>query len=190
MSVAALFLDRDGVVNVDKGYVHKPQDCEFVDGIFDLIARAHAAGMPVIIVTNQAGIARGYYSEEQFQVFTAWLMARFAEKGTPVAAVYHCPHHPTAGQGEYLLDCACRKPAPGMLLAARDAFNLDMAHSVMVGDMPSDMLAAAAAGVGERWQLIHAPTGAVPEAMAQEMSGGVTVTWRTVRSLNDVRIGA
>ncbi|WP_011296910.1 D-glycero-beta-D-manno-heptose 1,7-bisphosphate 7-phosphatase [Cupriavidus necator] len=155
MGQPALFLDRDGVINVDTGYVHCPEDCRFVDGIFDLVRRANAAGMAVCVVTNQAGIARGYYDEAQFQHFTTWMLARFEEEGAHIDKVYHCPHHPMAGQGEYLKACQCRKPAPGMLLAARDALGLDMGRSVMVGDTLTDMQAAASASVGTRWLVPH-----------------------------------
>ncbi|WP_047835882.1 D-glycero-alpha-D-manno-heptose-1,7-bisphosphate 7-phosphatase [Burkholderia gladioli] len=146
----ALFLDRDGVVNLDIGYLHRPADCVFVDGIFELARRADRAGYVLIVVTNQAGIARGYYSEAIFAGFTDWMLRRFEAEQAPITHVYHCPHHPTAGQGAYRLACACRKPAPGMLLAARDAYRLDIPRSAMIGDAATDMAAAAAAGVGTR----------------------------------------
>jgi D-glycero-D-manno-heptose 1,7-bisphosphate phosphatase len=187
MGRGALFLDRDGVVNVDKGYIHKPEECEFIPGIFALAARARDAGMPVIIVTNQAGIARGYYSEAQFQAFTEWMQDRFAQQGAPIAAVYYCPHHPTAGLGVYRCLCSCRKPAPGMLLMARDTFDLDLTRSAMVGDMPTDMLAAAAAGVPRRWRLVHTPD--VPTGTREEaLLGDIAVTWETVQSLAEVHL--
>lgn len=162
MGVPALFLDRDGVINVDTGYLHRPQDCVFIRGIFDLVRRANAAGMLVFVVTNQAGIARGYYDEERYQAFTAWMLQRFAEQGARIERVYHCPHHPTAGLGDYLRVCDCRKPAAGMLLAARDAYGLEMGRSAMVGDTATDMRAAAAAGIGQRWFFRHAGGTAMP----------------------------
>ncbi|WP_063533474.1 HAD family hydrolase [Burkholderia sp. MSMB1589WGS] len=149
----ALFLDRDGVINVDIGYLHRPEDCVFVDGVFELVHRARNAGYDVFVVTNQAGIARGYYSEATFAAFTAWLLQRFAAEDAFITQVYHCPHHPTAGLGEYLTACACRKPAPGMLLAAQREHAIDMARSAMIGDSATDMAAAAAAGVGTRYLL-------------------------------------
>lgn len=168
MAVPALFLDRDGVINVDTGYVHRPEDCVFVSGIFDLVKRANAAGMLVFVVTNQAGIARGYYDEAQFQAFTDWMLQRFEAQGAHIAKVYHCPHHPVSGLGEYLRACDCRKPAPGMLLAARDAYGVDMSRSAMVGDTPTDMQAAAAAGIGQRWFFRH--EGGAPSAGVAEVS--------------------
>ncbi|WP_447730898.1 D-glycero-beta-D-manno-heptose 1,7-bisphosphate 7-phosphatase [Pseudoxanthomonas suwonensis] len=142
----ALFLDRDGVVNVDHGYVHTPGRTEWVPGIFELARAARAAGYVLVVATNQAGIARGYYDEEQFRAYTRWVHARFAEEGAPLLATYYCPHHPEAGQGAYKVACACRKPEPGMLLEAIGRHGLDPAGSVMVGDTPKDMEAAAAAG--------------------------------------------
>lgn len=147
----ALFLDRDGVINVDKGYVHQPEECEFVPGIITLIRRANSDGLRVLIVTNQAGIARGYYSEAHFHQFTEWMLERLHEQGAHVDRVYFCPHHPTAGLGDYLQDCECRKPRPGMFRRAMDEFDIDMVRSVMVGDTLNDMKAAAEAGIHRRY---------------------------------------
>lgn len=144
----ALFLDRDGVVNIDHGYVHDASETDFLPGIFELVRDAHALGYVTVIVTNQAGIARGLYTEETFLAYTRWVHAAFADAGAPLLATFYCPHHPTAGQGVLLRACACRKPAPGMLLAAADAFMLDMDASRLVGDNDKDLAAAHAAGVG------------------------------------------
>ncbi|MCO6417989.1 HAD family hydrolase [Siccirubricoccus sp. KC 17139] len=143
----ALFLDRDGVVNHDSGYTHSIANFVFRDGIFDLCATAQARGMALVVVTNQAGIGRGYYTEADFRELTAWMLARFAEHGIDIAGVEHCPHHPTHGIGAYRRECARRKPGPGMILDASAAHGLDPARSVMVGDKASDMQAAQAAGV-------------------------------------------
>ncbi len=144
----ALFLDRDGVVNVDHGYVCTPDRFELVDGIDDLCRRFAAAGYRIVIVTNQAGIGRGYYTVEQFLAFTAWMVGSFATRGIEIARVYHCPFHPTEGIGNYRRDSYDRKPNPGMLFRARDELALDLAGSVLVGDKASDIEAARAAGVG------------------------------------------
>ena len=143
----ALFLDRDGVVNINHGYVHAPGQTTWVDGIFELCRGAHAAGYLPVIVTNQAGIARGYYSEAQFLAYTGWIHAQFAEQGAPLLATYYCPHHPTEGLGPLLRDCECRKPAPGMLLGAADDLGIDLGASVLVGDTDSDIQAATTAGL-------------------------------------------
>lgn len=144
----ALFLDRDGVVNVDRGYVHKPEHVEFVDGIFD-VARAFAEkDFLTIIITNQAGIGRGYYTEETFRGLMRWMATKFEAAGGRIDAVYHCPHHPDHGVGAYKTHCACRKPAPGMLFAAIREHGIDPARSVLIGDKTSDIRAGEAAGVG------------------------------------------
>lgn len=141
------FLDRDGVINVDSDYVHTPAEFEFTTGMPQAIRALNDAGWLVVVVTNQAGIGRGYYTEEEFAEFTAWIDGRLAEAGAHLDATYHCPHHPTAGVGVYLQDCACRKPRPGMLLRAIAEWQPDVARSVMIGDNRKDMEAAAAAGV-------------------------------------------
>ncbi|WP_244122138.1 D-glycero-beta-D-manno-heptose 1,7-bisphosphate 7-phosphatase [Burkholderia latens] len=149
-----MFLDRDGVINVDYGYVHRREDCVFVDGIFDLVRLANAAGYRVVIVTNQAGIARGYFSEAQFDAFMNWMRDAFDLLGARIDRVYFCPHHPIAGMGEYKRACSCRKPQPGMFEAARRELGLDMSASVMIGDKLSDLDAAARAGVGHRFLFV------------------------------------
>jgi len=149
----ALFLDRDGVINVNHGYVHAPARTEWVAGIFDRVRDARAAGYLPIVVTNQAGIGRGYYDEPTFLAYSAWMHECFAEQGAPLLATYWCPHHEDAGLGEYRVDCACRKPAPGMLLAAATAFDLDLSGSFLVGDKASDLEAGRAAGL-TRVQLV------------------------------------
>ncbi len=152
----ALFLDRDGVVNVDHGYVHTVERFDFVEGIFELCRTAVAYGWAPVVVTNQAGIGRGYYSEAEFKTLTHWMRARFEAEGAPLAAVYHCPYHPEHGVGRYRLDSFDRKPQPGMLLRARDELGLDLGASMMIGDTASDMLAARRAGVPVRCLLIPA----------------------------------
>lgn len=149
----ALLLDRDGVINTDHGYVHAPEATDWVPGIFERVAEARARGYLPIVVTNQAGIGRGHYDEATFLRYTEWVHAAFADHGAPLLATYWCPHHPDAGIGDYRTACACRKPAPGMLLAAADAFGLDLAASVLVGDKASDLDAGRVAGVGRLVQV-------------------------------------
>ncbi len=153
----ALFLDRDGVINHDTGYTHRIEDFRFRDGIFDLCRTAQARGFALVVVTNQAGIGRGYYTPAQFETLTAWMLARFAEQGIRFTAVEHCPDHPTAGIGPYRRESPRRKPGPGMILDAAAAHGLDLPRSVMIGDRASDMQAAAAAGVGTRILLTSTP---------------------------------
>lgn len=149
----ALFLDRDGVINVDIGYLHRAEQCEFVPGIFELVRAARRAGYDVFVVTNQAGIARGYYDEAVFAEFTGWMLERFREENAPITQVYYCPHHATAGLEPYKQVCDCRKPEPGMLLRAAAEHEIDLAGSVMIGDSLSDMEAAKNAGVVRRYLL-------------------------------------
>lgn len=144
----ALFLDRDGVINVDRGYVHKPEDTEWVPGIFELCANAQQAGYLLVVVTNQAGIARGYYTEATFLDFTRWMHEQFAVRCVPLTATYYCPHHPDAGLGELRISCECRKPRPGMILASAQQLDLRLSNSMLIGDTSSDMQAAASAGLG------------------------------------------
>lgn len=143
----ALFLDRDGVINADHGYVCKAEETLWVDGIFDLCRGAQALGYRIVVVTNQAGLARGYYTEEQFLGYTDWVHAQFAESGIAISATIYCPHHPSAGSGALTVACNCRKPAPGMLWEARRVLGIDLSVSAMVGDKISDMEAGRAAGV-------------------------------------------
>lgn len=145
----ALFLDRDGVINIDHGYVYRPEDTEWVPGIFDLCAKARQAGYLLVVVTNQAGIARGYYSVEEFLAYTQWMHQQFAAKGTPLIATYYCPHHPDAGIGDLRHECDCRKPSPGMILSAASDLQLSLPTCLLIGDKPSDLAAAEAARVGK-----------------------------------------
>jgi len=151
----ALFLDRDGVINVDVAYLHRPKDCQFIPGIFKLVRAANHADYRVFVATNQAGIARGIYSEETFHAFTDWMTGEFARHDALIDKIYYCPHHPDAGVGAYKVPCGCRKPQPGMMLKARDEFQIDMRHSIMVGDNRSDIQAAQAAGIGQVYWLSH-----------------------------------
>lgn len=153
MKRPALFLDRDGVINVDHGYVHTPEEFQFIDGIFDLVSAANRSGYLVVVVTNQAGIGRGYYSEEQFHKLTHWMKTKFAEHGGKIDAVYFCPHHPTEGLGIYRQDCNCRKPAPGMLLTARHDLDINLIKSIFVGDSLKDVQAADEAGIRQIYML-------------------------------------
>jgi D-glycero-D-manno-heptose 1,7-bisphosphate phosphatase len=153
MSRRALFLDRDGVINIDHGYVYLPEQTEWVPGIFELCRSAQGLGYDLIVITNQAGIARGYYDEAQFEAYTRWLHGQFANRGLPILATYHCPHHPTEGIGELRRQCDCRKPEPGMILRASRELDVDLATSAFVGDKPSDMAAGRAAGVGHCFQV-------------------------------------
>jgi D-glycero-D-manno-heptose 1,7-bisphosphate phosphatase len=148
LSRAALFLDRDGVINVDHAYVFKKEDFEFIDGIFELCRFAKQRGFLVCVITNQAGIGRGYYTEKDFLELTDWMCGVFREQGSAVDKVYFCPTHPEYGIGEYKTDSIFRKPGPGMIVQAARELELDLVNSVLVGDKETDIQAGIAAGVG------------------------------------------
>lgn len=142
----ALFLDRDGVINIDNGYVFEIDNFIFTKNIFDLTKYYQDRGYIIIVVTNQSGIARGYYSEDQFNDLSMWMIEEFNKHGIRIEKVYHCPHHPDFG-----FDCDCRKPKPGMILQAMQDFNIDLAESIMIGDKETDLIAGQSSGVGENF---------------------------------------
>ncbi len=144
----ALFLDRDGTINIEKNYVYKIEDFEFIDGILDLILNYYKQEFLIIIITNQAGIARGFYSENDFKNLTNWMLEQFNKKGIKITKVYHCPHHP-----EITGECNCRKPNPGMILQAIQEFNIDPVNSVLIGDKKSDILAGKNAGIKKNFYI-------------------------------------
>jgi D-glycero-D-manno-heptose 1,7-bisphosphate phosphatase len=150
----ALFLDRDGVVNVDHGYVHRVDQFDFLPGIFEL-ARFVVQDLrwPIVVVSNQSGIGRGLFDEAAHAALTAWMCDRFREQQAPIARAYHCPYHPEHGIGGYRCDHDWRKPKPGMILQAAADLDLDLSRSVLIGDRLSDIEAAAAAGIALRIRL-------------------------------------
>ena len=144
----AAFLDRDGVINLDSGYVHRWDEFVFAPGAIAAMRDLQAAGFALIVVTNQAGIARGYYSAQQFETLTAQMLRHLEGEGVSITAVYHCPHHPGGSVPALSVECDCRKPAPGMLLTAAREHGVSLANSILIGDKPSDIRAGQAAGVG------------------------------------------
>jgi D-glycero-D-manno-heptose 1,7-bisphosphate phosphatase len=144
---AAAFVDRDGVINEERDYVWRLQDFHLLPGAVAGLRRLQAAGYALVVVTNQAGIGRGLYTEADFQALSAHMRNHLAAEGVVLDGIYHCPHHPTAGQGDYRRACDCRKPRPGMLLQAAAELGLDPARSVLVGDKLSDIQAGRAAGL-------------------------------------------
>ena len=138
----AVFLDRDGVINHDKTYVYKKEDFEFCDGVFEVLRYLQDKGYILIVVTNQSGIGRGYYKEEDFQKLTEFMLEELKKEGIEIKKVYHCPHLPESG-------CECRKPSPKMLLDAKKEFDIDMQNSIMIGDKKSDIQVGKNAKVGK-----------------------------------------
>ena len=138
----ALFLDRDGVINIEKEYLYKIEDFEFIDGVFYTCKHFQDRGYLLIVITNQAGIARGKYTENDFKILTIWMMKKFDSKGILISKTYHCPHHPV-----FTHACECRKPKPGMIYRAQKEFNLDLSKSILIGDKESDIQAGINAGI-------------------------------------------
>jgi D-glycero-D-manno-heptose 1,7-bisphosphate phosphatase len=140
----ALFLDRDGTINVDKGYVFKPEDFEFQTGIFELVRKYSIEGFLIFVITNQSGIARGMYTEAEYRKLTQWMVKKFAEQNIRIEKVYHCPHLP-----EIDGPCECRKPKPGMIVQAMNEYGINPKLSVVIGDSERDLLAGKNAGIGK-----------------------------------------
>lgn len=141
----AVFIDRDGTINVEKEYLYRVDDFEFIPGAPQALRLLNEAGFLVVVVTNQSGVARGYFTEEDVGILHRHIAAELAKTGARVDAWYYCPHHPS-GRGSYSLACRCRKPLPGMLLEAALRHNIDLAKSVMIGDKLADVEAGQAAG--------------------------------------------
>lgn len=147
----ALFLDRDGVINIDHGHVFEIEKFDFIEGIFELCKKAQDLGYLIIVVTNQAGIAKGFYSEERFLELTNFMENEFAKRGAKITKVFYCPFHIEAKIEKYRKDSFDRKPNPGMFLKAIEEFNIEPKNSLMIGDKESDIEAALKAGVGSRF---------------------------------------
>jgi len=146
----AAFLDRDGVINDDKGYVHRPEDFVFLDGALEGLRELQKQGYRLIVVTNQSGIGRGYFSEKEFEALTSHMIAALGQSGVTLAGVYHCPHVPAERTADA---CDCRKPAPGMILRAQGELGIDLSRSILCGDKDSDLGAGRAAGVGRIFRI-------------------------------------
>ena len=155
----ALFLDRDGVVNHEVGYLHTADEVRWVDGIFELCRVAKGLGYKLVVVTNQSGIARGLYTEADFNALMEWMLEEFVKAGTALDAVYFCPFHPEHGVGDYKREHEDRKPGTGMLRRAAKDLRVELAASVMVGDRCTDMAAANAAGLRQAFLLAGTETG-------------------------------
>lgn len=142
----AVFLDRDGTLIEEVNYLSAPEQVRLISGAAEAVRRVNEAGVLVVVVTNQAGVARGYFPEGRVAEVHAHLSALLAEGGAKIDAYYHCPHHPTEGVGPYRVACACRKPEPGLLLTAARELGIDLSRSWMIGDKLCDARAGEAAG--------------------------------------------
>jgi D-glycero-D-manno-heptose 1,7-bisphosphate phosphatase len=140
----AAFLDRDGVLNVDRGYTHKPEDIEMIPGAGAAVRLFNEAGYYVFVVTNQSGVARGLYSEAAIKKVHKHMQDILKAEGARIDAFYYCPHHPDGSVNEFAIQCRCRKPAPGMLEQAARDWPIDLGGSLLIGDRDNDLAAAAA----------------------------------------------
>lgn len=138
----ALFLDRDGVINEEINYLHTIEDFRFIESIFDLCRFYRDHQFIIIVITNQAGIARGLYTEADLEVLNHWMIDQFLQRGIQIGKVYHCPHHP-----DFTGPCSCRKPNPGMIFQAAEEFDINLASSILIGDKESDLEAGFNAGI-------------------------------------------
>lgn len=145
----AVILDRDGVINRDRGYVHRIEDFELLPAVVPALRRLSAGGYALVIVTNQSGLARGLYALADYEQLTQHMLAELARAGVAIDGVEYCPHLPDAAVSAFRADCRCRKPAPGMILAVAERLRLDLSRSVLVGDKLTDVLAGRAAAVGQ-----------------------------------------
>lgn len=143
----AVFLDRDGTINEEAGYMDSFDKLSILPPSFEAIRLINRSGMKAVVITNQAGVAKGLFSEEHVWEIHERIQGELRERGAHIDRFYYCPHHPTEGQGKYLQVCDCRKPAAGMLIRAAEEMNIDLGRSYLVGDMVKDMEAARRAGV-------------------------------------------
>ena len=142
----AVFLDRDGTINVERDYLFRCEDFEFIAGAPQAIKQLNDAGFLVVVVTNQSGVARGYYSEKDVQHLHNFVQEQLIGSGAHIDAFYYCPHHPDKGVGAYRKQCDCRKGAPGMLIEAAQEYDIDLSRSFIVGDKLADVEAGLSAG--------------------------------------------
>jgi len=142
LTTKVVFLDRDGVINKEVGYLHRIKDFKFIPGVFDACNYFLSLGYQIIVVTNQSGISRGLYKEGDFNILNKWMLEEFQQKGVNILNVFFCPH----GPNDY---CNCRKPKPGLFLDAMEKYDIDMSKSWMIGDKEADIEAANNAGISQ-----------------------------------------
>lgn len=142
-----IFLDRDGTLNEEVNYLYKPKDMILIQGTAEAVRLLNQAGYRVVVVTNQAGVARGYYTEQDVVLLHEYMNEQLKKQGAHIDHFFYCPHHPTAGIGRYRRECRCRKPSQGLLEAAETYYEVDKAHSYMIGDKLADIEAGQRYGI-------------------------------------------
>jgi D-glycero-D-manno-heptose 1,7-bisphosphate phosphatase len=167
--VPTAFLDRDGVLNVDRGYVHRAEQLEWVNGAAEAVRLLNEAGFRVVVVTNQSGIARGLYDEDTLRRLHTHMQEMLAQQGARIDAFYYCPHHPQGSVARFAIACECRKPKTGMLEQAARDHPVDRGHSFLIGDKDDDVAAAAAFGI--RGIKFDAAKEALVEVVRRAMAG-------------------
>mgnify|MGYP002878046764 FL=1 len=169
---SAVFLDRDGVINVDHGYVSTWEQFEFLPGVPEALRELQDAGYLLIVVSNQSGIGRGYYSESDLDLLNQ-AVAEYLDSyaGVSLSGFYHCPHHPTEAENEYRKQCDCRKPAPGLIHRAMRDHAIDVKTSLLVGDKDSDIEAGRAAGVAKLFKVVESPQSEASASDIQLVNG-------------------
>lgn len=165
-AVAAVFLDRDGVINEEVGHISDPRHLRYIPHVARAIRKLNERAIPVVVVSNQSGVARGYHTDEQVEIIHEAISAELKKEGARIDRFYYCPHHPTEGKGAYLVECDCRKPRPGLLLQAAKELHLDLPRCVMIGDKKSDIEAGHA--VGTRTILVLTGDGTTTHASWRE----------------------
>jgi len=169
---SAVFLDRDGVINVDQGYVSTWEQFEFLPGVPEALRELQDAGYLLVVVSNQSGIGRGYYNEADVESLNQTIAQHLdSTVGVTVSGFYHCPHHPTEAEGEFRRQCDCRKPAPGMIRQAVLDHGIDVKTSLLVGDKDSDIEAGRAAGVAKLFKVANSAKPTTPAGDVQLVAG-------------------
>lgn len=147
MKLKAAFFDRDGVLNVDKSYLYKIEDLKWIDGAKEALAYLTQQGYTIFVVTNQSGIARGYYTVDDMNKLHEFMAQQVAAAGGKIEKFYYCPHLPEGKIAEYAVECDCRKPKPGLILRAFEEYDIDRDAAFLIGDKPRDVESAEAAGI-------------------------------------------
>jgi D-glycero-D-manno-heptose 1,7-bisphosphate phosphatase len=165
----AVFPDRDGVLNVDSGYAHKPEQFVWIEGAPEAVRLLNQAGYYVFVITNQSGVARGYYDENAVRAFHAHMQDNLKQHGAHIDAFYYCPHHPEGTVKSFAMLCSCRKPRTGMLEQAAREWPVDTGKSFLIGDKDDDVGAAAAFNI--RAVKFNSAKQSLPDLVRQELAG-------------------